>query len=109
MDNESFKLKFGTRLQELRKSKKLTQEKLAETVKIDIPNLSNIERGKRFVSSETLVKLAQALNVDEKELFNFKHIKSRNELVSEIIDIIKNASDKDIIYFHKILTAYKEH
>ncbi len=48
----SLKEKLGARIQQIRKSKGLTQEKLAEAIGLDTPNLSNIERGKRFLSSE---------------------------------------------------------
>ena len=37
---------------------------------MDKPNLSNIECGKRFMTAETLEKLANALEVEEKELFD---------------------------------------
>ena len=41
---DSLKEKLGARIKEIRKSKKITQEKLAEMIDIDIPNISNIER-----------------------------------------------------------------
>ena len=53
----SLKNKFGKRIQQIRKSKHMTQEKLSELVGIDTPNLSNIERGKKFVTAETLEKI----------------------------------------------------
>ncbi len=54
-------------------------------VGIDIPNLSNIERGKKFVSAVTLTKIAKALNVAEKELFDFEHINTRDKLTKKNI------------------------
>lgn len=104
----TFKEKFGSRIQEIRKSKGLTQEKLAEMIGIDIPNLSNIERGKHFVSSDTLEKIIKALQVEEKELFDFKHIKSRNDLIKEINEILETSNDKDLKYYHKMISVYKE-
>lgn len=104
----TIKEKLGARIQEIRKSKHLTQEKLAEMINIDIPNLSNIERGKRFVSSETLERIINALDVDEKDLFDFNHIKLRDEIMKEINDILNDFSDKELKYFYKIITAYKE-
>ncbi len=104
----SLKEKLGARIQEIRKSKNLTQEKLAEMINIDIPNLSNIERGKRFVSSETLERIIKALDVNEKDLFDFKHIKPREELIEMINEILKNSNDKDIRYYYKMMKIYKE-
>lgn len=102
------KEKLGKRIQEIRKSKKLTQEKLAEMVGLDTPNLSNIERGKRFVSSETLEKIIKALNVKEKELFDFEHIKTREELILEINRLLLIAETKDIEFFYRVISVYNE-
>ena len=104
----SLKEKLGKRIQEIRKSKKLTQEKLAELIGLDTPNLSNIERGKRFVTSETLEKIIKALNVSEKELFDFDHIKSREELITSINNILSETETKDIEYFYRMINLFKE-
>ncbi len=104
----SLKEKLGKRIQEIRKSKHLTQEKLASIIDIDTPNLSNIERGKRFVSAETLEKIIKALDVDAKELFDFNHVKPRTQLISEINNILENSSDKEIEYFYRMLQLYRE-
>jgi len=104
----SLKEKLGARIQEIRKSKKLTQEKLAEAIGLDTPNLSNIERGKRFVSAETLEKIIKALDVTEKDLFDFAHIKTREELIAEIYDLLNNSKDTDIEYYYRIIKLHKE-
>jgi len=108
---DDLKTKFGQRLKEIRKSKNLTQEKLAEITDMDIPNLSNIERGKKFVSSTTLEKLAQALNVKEKDLFDFEHLQNKKELINNITLLIKesNISELEFIYKNIInLRQYKK-
>ena len=104
----SLKEKLGKRIQEIRKSKKMTQEKLAEMIGLDTPNLSNIERGKRFVTSETLEKIINALNVREKDLFDFEHIKSKEELIKLINNILHNSSEKEIEYFYRMIILFKE-
>lgn len=104
----TLKEKLGKRIQEIRKSKKLTQEKLAEMIGIDTPNLSNIERGKRFVSSDTLEKIIKSLNVKEKDLFDFEHIKSKNELINSINKILNEFDMKEIEYFYRMINIYKE-
>ena len=104
----TLKEKLGKRIQEIRKSKKLTQEKLAEMIGIDTPNLSNIEGGKRFVSSDTLEKIIKSLNVKEKDLFDFEHIKSKNELINSINKILNESDMKEIEYFYRMINIYKE-
>mgnify|MGYP002421288587 CR=1 FL=1 len=104
---KSLKQKLGARIQEIRKSKNLTQEVLAEKIDMDKPNLSNIECGKRFMTAETLEKLANALEVEEKELFDFGHIQNRKELITLLNDTINNASDSELMYLYKGISALK--
>lgn len=104
---KSLKQKLGARIQEIRKSKNLTQEVLAEKIDMDKPNLSNIECGKRFMTAETLEKLAGALEVEEKELFNFGHIKNRGELIKLLNNLINSASDNELMYLYKVVEALK--
>lgn len=104
----SLKEKLGARIQTVRKSKNLTQEKLAEIINLDTPNLSNIERGKRFVSSETLEKIIKALGVDASDLFDFEHLKTRDELIASIDDILKISTDRDIQYYYRMMVLHKE-
>lgn len=104
----SLKEKLGKRIQEIRKSQNMTQEKLAEAIGLDTPNLSNIERGKRFVSAETLEKIINALNVRERDLFDFEHIKTRDELITEIQNILATSDDKTLSYYYCMMNLYRE-
>lgn len=81
---------LGARIQELRKSKNITQEYLAELVGIDTVSLSNIERGKYYPSSENLNKILKILNVEPAELFEFQHLASHQELLDEMFSTMKN-------------------
>lgn len=62
--------RFGRRLKQLRKQKDLTQEQLAESADVSVRFLSNMERGVNAPSFETLERLAEALSVSVKELFD---------------------------------------
>lgn len=66
----NIKLKFGNKIKELRKEKGLSQEKLANLAEIDRTYLPTIEKGERNVSIEIIEKLAIALDVKIKDLFN---------------------------------------
>jgi transcriptional regulator with XRE-family HTH domain len=66
----NIKLKFGNRIKELRKEKGLSQEKLANLAEIDRTYLPTIEKGERNVSIEIIEKLAIALEIKIKDLFN---------------------------------------
>ncbi|REG94310.1 helix-turn-helix domain-containing protein [Algoriphagus antarcticus] len=63
------KKEFGKRLNQLRKDRKMSQEKLAELSELNRPYISAIEQGKRNVSLEVISKLAQALDIEIKQFF----------------------------------------
>ena len=104
----SLKRKFGLRLQEIRKLRKLTQEKLAELIGVDPPHISNIERGKYFVKAETLESLAKALNVEEKEFFEFNHFQEREKLISTINNYINDCDNSKLEFVLKMINTLQE-
>ena len=61
----------GKRVRKIRRNLDITQEQLAEAVGITSESISNIERGKTAPSFETLEKIAEVLQVQVKELFDF--------------------------------------
>jgi len=64
--------KFGTKLRKIRKSKKVTQEKLAEKAGIDYSHLNLIEAGKRNPTLKIIAKLARVLGNRLDELMKLK-------------------------------------
>lgn len=60
---------FGKRVAELRRKKGMTQEQLASKIDTHVTTIAFIEGGTKFVRLSTLRKLAQALGVEIKELF----------------------------------------
>ena len=54
---------FGQILRELRVSKQLSQEKLAELADLDRTYISLLERGQRQPTIRTLFQIAKALNI----------------------------------------------
>jgi transcriptional regulator with XRE-family HTH domain len=62
-------LAFGLRVRELRKAKHLTQEAVAQRLKMLTPNYARYERGGLNVTRDTIVRIANALEVEPIELF----------------------------------------
>ncbi len=60
---------FGKRVAEVRKSKGVTQQQLAEQVNMSVVAIAYIETGKRWARLGTLDKIASSLKVDVSELF----------------------------------------
>jgi transcriptional regulator with XRE-family HTH domain len=63
------KKKFGEKVKFLRIDKGWSQEKLALEANLDRTYIPSIEKGNRNVSITVIEKLAQALTVDIKDLF----------------------------------------
>ena len=62
---------FGKRVKELRRMKRLTQAQLAEITDLSVNYISQIETGEASPSFETMVRLAESLEIEMKELFIF--------------------------------------
>ena len=73
MENEEvvFVKKFGNHLKDLRLAKNLSQEMLANDANIPINQIGRIERAEISTSLSTVYKIAKALEIESKELFNF--------------------------------------
>jgi len=64
--------KIASKIREIRKSKGITQEKVALDADLNRAYIGYIERGERKPSVETLEKIAKVLKIDLKELFVFE-------------------------------------
>jgi transcriptional regulator with XRE-family HTH domain len=60
---------FGKRLAEVRKSRGLTQEGLAEMLDISAVSITYLETGRRWPRLLTLHRIAKCLKVDVEDLF----------------------------------------
>lgn len=60
---------FGNRIRELRKSRGLSQEALADLAELDRSYIGGVERGDRNISLNNIQKLSIALNVNITEFF----------------------------------------
>ncbi len=68
---EEVYLLIGKRVKYLRRLKNLTQSELAEKANLSVNYISQIETGVASPTIKTLFVVAQALDVELKELFNF--------------------------------------
>lgn len=60
---------FGKRIAVIRRSKKLTQEQLADRTELAADTIRAIEQGRRWARLTTLHNLARGLDVSVDELF----------------------------------------
>lgn len=64
-----FKKLVGEQIRKTRKARGLTQERLAERAGLSFSYLSDVERGTRNISLDSLGKIMQALSIQPVELF----------------------------------------
>jgi len=96
---------IGHRIKELRKSKGLSQEKLAEKAETSPNYLSRMERGTENPTLDMLMKLSSALEVEMWEMFDFGHVTGRKELKDTIQTFVKTADEPALRLALKILRA----
>lgn len=64
-------VRLGRKIQKIRKEKGLTQEQLAERVKVSTTFIGYVETGYRRPNLKMVYKLARALNIKVKDIFPF--------------------------------------
>jgi transcriptional regulator with XRE-family HTH domain len=67
--NKKLSAKFGEVIRELRKERNLSQEELADKADVHRTYIGMIERGEKNITLENIQKLAKALNVSLKSIF----------------------------------------
>lgn len=96
----------GIRIKNLRQSKGMTQEELAEKMGISPKYLSSIERGKENPTLDTFVKLTEALHTEIAEVFNFSHEgKSAKDLKTSIASLLNGSDGEKLKLATRIIKA----
>ncbi len=97
---------FGMRIKELRTIRKLSQEQLAEKAAISPKYMSRIEMGQQFPSINVITKLANALQVELKDFFEFAHeVRNTKELKEIINGLLKETDEERLRIAVKVLRA----
>lgn len=96
---------LGARIKELRKRRNLSQNKLSEQISIESNYLSRIEVGASYPSLEVLERIADALRVEMKELFDFSHHDTEVTTPKGIEAVLTSASREDLKLIYKLVQA----
>ncbi|WP_396192536.1 helix-turn-helix domain-containing protein [Flavobacterium sp.] len=72
ISEETFLINLGVHIRQLREKKSLSQEQLANDCNIPKVQIGRIERAEVNTTVKTLVKIANALEIEPKELFDIK-------------------------------------
>ena len=96
---------IGSRIQEIRNKKGITQDQLSEKVGISSKYLSSIERGKENPTLNTILKMARSLDVKPDEFFTHLEIEDPAKRKSMIIEMLDEADEDKLKLIYKVLSA----
>lgn len=101
----------GEQIRTIRKSKGLTQEELAEKSGLSLSYISDVERGTRNISLESLEKIINSLEIMPSEIFSFKEIGdsvlSDKRLVIEVIrSLLVDRRIEEVQFIHKMTKEF---
>ena len=74
MNKKEFQKALGQRIKQLREDKNITQTELAYRCEIERSNMNRIESGNTNPSSFLVYTIAQKLEIELPELYNFKPV-----------------------------------
>lgn len=94
------KKQLGLKIRTLRKSKKITQEKLSEIVDISPRQMVKIEMGQVYPSIEVLQKIACALDVSIVNLFDNEYYGDFEILKEKLHSKIDKLNEKNIRFLY---------
>jgi transcriptional regulator with XRE-family HTH domain len=98
--------RLGRRLQRLRRLRGLTQEQLAERIDINPKYLSSVERGEENPTLDLLLRLAEGLQVELPELFQYApEGESRDRLRQKVEGLIADLSEEELRRVVRVLEA----
>ena len=98
---------IGNRIREVRKAKKWTQEILAEKSGIEPSNISHIERAATKLSLQTLVSIANALEVSADDLL-YGNLQKSTHVSAKIIDeLLSDCTPDELVALAEVLKTTK--
>ncbi len=98
MTDNSIRQTLAQNIKKFRETRNISQADLAFEAGISIPFLSDIERGNKWPSAETISKIAQALKIKPFQLFvpNLNQTEENKALIENIINEISVAQNEAI-------------
>lgn len=101
---------FGKKLQQIRKARGLTQEKLAELAGIHEKHISKLELGTYMPSFNTLNKILKALDLSIEDVgLNFEKVSANdNPFYIKSVQILNSANEQELEFYYGLLKQAKK-
>lgn len=87
---------LGAKIRTLRKAKGYTQEQLGALIDTTESYVGQIERGTKNVTVETIEKIATALDVNIRVLFDYQGLPAHHPRMLEIFELLKGRGDDEL-------------
>jgi len=98
---------LGKRVRELRRAKLLTQEELAEKCDLHPTYIGGIERGERNPSIQSLLRIADGLGMEIKDLLapvSGQAAGEREAAMLEILALLERKGTKDLKWIKRVVS-----
>lgn len=106
-------LQIGLKVQALRKSTNLTQEKLAEYINVSWRSISNLERGMVIPTLQLIYDLAQYFDISIDELLDTRITKNKSvtriRRESKVIESICELDDRMFAHIEEYVVLLRKH
>lgn len=103
---------IGEKIRMIRKSKGLSQEALGLRSQLSISYISDVERGTRNISLESLEKIIIGLQVSPSEIFDFHDIsldsgiENKTSILEMIRSILLRRTIEEVKFVHQFTTDF---
>ena len=106
---------IGAQIAKIRNDREITQERLAELIKVTTETISRLERGVSIPSIKTLEKISQALHTSLKDIFDFEYLAEPDKgdafehEFARLIAFLKTKKADDIkMCYHLLKTVFEQ-
>jgi len=97
---------LGLKIKEIRKKKRISQEKLAEMVSMNTKSILRLENAQNIPTLETLSKISRVLDIKIADLFEIQEFQNREDIIQDISNCLKKMNDEELKKFYKSVYYY---
>lgn len=97
---------IGSRIKKLRESRNFTREELADKAEISSKFLYELEKGRKGLSADTLLKLSRTLSCSCDYILTGETFEKEND--EQLRQLLQRFTDRDRLYAFKILSLMQE-
>lgn len=100
---------IGTRIAEIRRLNKVTQEALADMLGVSPKHISHVENATSCLSLKNLIRFCNIFSCSmDYIIFGKQNNEALSKLPDEIVKILNTGNDEDIVRLNRYLQIYTE-